>query len=133
MIVYLDANVVIYFIEKTPVWGPKAAARIGRLSAASDQVAVSDIARLECLVGPFVTGNAVLLADFDAFFKDPGVLVFPVTAADCERAARIRASGRFQALDALHLAAAVEHGCGLFLTNDVALRRIPDLAVAILT
>src|SRR5438270_8951462 len=123
MIVYLDANVVIYFIEKTPMWGPKAAARIGRLRAAGDRMAVSDIARLECLVGPLTTGNATLLADFGAFFRDQAVQVFPVTAADCERAARIRATHRFQALDALHLAAAAEHGCGLFLTNDASLAR----------
>jgi predicted nucleic acid-binding protein len=132
MIAYLDANVVIYLIEIAAVWGPKAAARIGRLRAAGDEVAVSDIARLECLVGPLTTGDAVLVADFDAFFRNPGVLVLPVTAADCERAARIRAVYRFQALDALHLAAAVEHGCGMFLTNDAALAGFPDVPVEIL-
>ena len=133
MIAYLDANVVIYFVEKTPVWGQKAAGRVARLRAAGHGVAVSDISRLECLVGPLAAGDAVRLADFDAFFRDPGVRVFPVTAADCERAARIRAVHRFGALDALHLAAAAEHGCGLFLTNDAALARFPDAPVEILT
>ena len=36
------------------------------------------------------------------------------------------------ALDSLHLGAAVEHGCGLFLTNDVLLRRFPDITVELL-
>jgi predicted nucleic acid-binding protein len=50
----------------------------------------------------------------------------------CERAARIRATHRFQSPDALHLAVAVENNCGLFLTNDIRLQHFPDLAVEIL-
>jgi predicted nucleic acid-binding protein len=133
MIVYLDANVIIYLVEKIPAWGPKGASRIRRLRAAGDGVAVSDISRLECLVGPFTTGNAAVAADFGAFFGDPAIQVFPVTASVCERAARIRATHRFKALDALHLASAVENGCGLFLTNDLTLGRFTDVPVEILT
>lgn len=133
MIAYLDANVVIYFVERHPVWGPKAASRLARLKAAGDDMAVSDLARLECLVVPFVTSNAAVLADYDAFFRDPAVRVFPLSAAVCERGARIRAAHHFKPLDALHLAAAAEHGCGLFLTNDAALARFPDVSVEILT
>ena len=132
MIAYLDANAIIYLVEKVPAWGPKVASRIRRLRAAGDDVAVSDISRLECLVGPFTTGNAAVLADFGAFFGDPAIRVFPVTALVCERAARIRATHRFKALDALHLATAVENGCGLFLTNDLALGRFTDVPVEIL-
>jgi predicted nucleic acid-binding protein len=74
-----------------------------------------------------------VLADFAAFFSDPAIRVFPVTALVCERAARIRAIHRFKALDALHLASAVENGCGLFLTNDLTLGRFTDAPVEILT
>ena len=133
MIAYLDANVVIYLVEKTPGWGPKALNRVARLRAAGDAVAVSDLSRLECLVGPLAAGAAALLADFDAFFRNPAINVFPVPASVFERAARIRAAHRFKALDALHLAAAVQHGCGLFLTNDASLRRFPDVPVEVLT
>jgi predicted nucleic acid-binding protein len=38
----------------------------------------------------------------------------------------------FSALDALHLGAAVEHGCARFLTNDAPLKRFPDILVEIL-
>lgn len=132
VIAYLDANVVIYLVERHPVWGPKILGRIACLRAAGDDLAISDLARLECLVGPLTTGDAAVLADFDAFFGDPAVRVFPMTASVFERAARIRAAHRFKALDALHLAAAVEHGCGLFLTNDLSLRRFPDVPVEII-
>ena len=57
----------------------------------------------------------------------------PITPVVWDRAARIRALHNFKPLDALHLAAAVEHGCGLFLTNDAPLTRFPDILVELLT
>jgi predicted nucleic acid-binding protein len=36
-------------------------------------------------------------------------------------------------LDSLHLAAAVEHRCTLFLTGDVQLKRFPEIPVEILS
>ena len=56
-------------------------------------------------------------------------------AAVCERAARIRAASRFclKAPDCLHLAAAIEHGCGSFLTNDRQLTLCTDIVVEILS
>jgi predicted nucleic acid-binding protein len=132
MIVYLDANVVIYLVEHHPTWEPRVVARLGRL-APGDVLAVSDATRLECLVGPLISGDAGVLADYAAFFSDPRISVFPVTAAVFERAARIRAAHRFLPLDAMHLAAAVEYGCGLFLTNDAQLTRFPDLPVEVLS
>ncbi|MFI5460735.1 MAG: hypothetical protein ACHRXM_35430 [Isosphaerales bacterium] len=36
-------------------------------------------------------------------------------------------------LDALHLAAAVEHGCTRFLSSDAQLKRFPDVLVEVLS
>ena len=60
--------------------------------------------------------------------------VLPLTALVCERAARIRAASVFQLKvpDCLHLATAIEHGCDLFLTNGVALRRCTQITVEVL-
>ena len=132
MIVCLDTNIVIYFVEGNPLWGPKVTARIAALRAAGDELAVCDAARLECLVGPYQIGNAAIMASYAAFFAGAGIRMLPVTVAAWERAARIRADHQFSALDALHLAAAVEHGCAQFLTNDAHLRKFPDISVEIL-
>ena len=133
MIVCLDANIVIYLVEQNPLWEPKASARIAAFRAAGDEIAVCDAARLECLVGPYQTGNAADVASYAAFFTAPGLRMLPVTRAVRERAARIRAEYGFSALDALHLAAAAEHGCTRFLTNDAPLQRFPDVVVEILS
>ena len=63
---------------------------------------------MECLVGPIKAGDTALLAEFAAFFD---VVIQPITGPVAFRAATIRASFRFQPMDSLHLAAAVEHGC----------------------
>ena len=133
MIAYLDANIVIYFVEKNLVWWPKVSARIHTLQAGGDEIAVSDVARLECMVGPYTSGNTAVLSDYRAFFSDPAVRVFLATAGVFERAAQIRATFSFKPLDALHLAAAVEHGCALFLTNDAQLGRFTGIRVEVLT
>jgi len=132
MIVYLDANCVIYFVESNPVWGPRITARVAVLRAASDELAVSDLTRTECLVGPLRSGDSIIVASYQAFFSDPAIHVLPLSAAICERAAHVRAAYRFKVPDALHLAAAIEQGCGLFLTNDAQLVRCTDISVAIL-
>src|SRR5438045_7712 len=118
MIICLDANCVIYLLENNPLWGPKVTARLATAGAAGDEIAVCDLARAECLIGPLVSGDAALLADYQRFFASPTVRMLPVTAAVCERAAQVRKASalRFKLPDALHLAAAIEHGCGLFLT-----------------
>jgi predicted nucleic acid-binding protein len=133
VIVYLDTNCVIYFVERNPTWSPKIVARIAQLRTAKDELAVGDLTRAECLVGPFKNADATLEASYRAFFSDPDIKVLAMTAATCERAARFRAKYRFELVDALHLATAVEHGCGLFLTNDAQLARCTDIVVEILS
>ena len=132
MTVYLDTNIVIYFVEQNPAWRARVIARFSRFRAANDQIAVGDLTRAECLVGPFRSGDATIEASYRVFFADPEVRVLPVTATVCERAARIRAADNFELVDALHLATAVEHGCGLFLTNDSHLARCTAIPVEVL-
>lgn len=133
LLAYLDANCVIYFVEQNATWFARVAARVANLHKAGDTLAVSDLTRTECLVGPLLSGNATNLASFQAFFADPSIRVLPLPAAVCERAARLRATHRFSLPDALHLACAIEHGCGLFLTNDAKLARCKDIPVEVLT
>jgi uncharacterized protein len=131
--VYLDSNVVIYFVERHPSWYAKVVARFAALRAAGEQLAVSDLNRTECLIFPLRSGDAKAEADFRAFFSDPDIRVLPLTPAVCERAARLRVSLKTRLGDSLHLAAAIEHGCSTFLTNDADLTRCRDILVDALT
>ncbi len=132
MLIYVDANIVIYLIEAKPTWGPKAAARIAILLAASDTMAVSDLTRLECRLLPLANNDLSTLGQFDAFFAAPDVRILPLPTAVYDRATMIRARYRFKLADSLHLACAVEAGCDRFLTNDVRLSSFPEITVEVL-
>ena len=132
MRVYLDSNCIIYPLEKNSDWWFKVAARITAFHSAGDELAVGDLARAECLVIPFRNGDAGLESRYRAFFSDPDIRVLPLTEMVYERAARLRASYPFKLPDALHLATAIEHGCGRFLTADSKLARCAEIAVDVL-
>jgi uncharacterized protein len=104
VIVCLDANVVIYYVERNPIWEPKVTARFKAIAA-----------------------------DYQKFFASPDVQMLPVTTAVWQRAAELRSAFKLKPLDSIHLASAAEHGCGLFLTNDAPLARCTAMAVEVLT
>ena len=132
MIVFLDANVVIYAVESHPVFGVFAQTRIAAAMAAGDTFMINDLVRMECLVLPIRTGKHLIQAQFRAFFARSDVQVVPITPAVCDRAASIRATFNFKAMDALQLAAAVEHGADVFLTADGRLKSFTGLTIEIL-
>ncbi len=132
MIIYLDTNILIYAVEHHPIFGPQARSRLAGVQSAGDSLMISHLTCMECLVGPLRVGNASLETQFRVFFAAAGLQVVSLTPTVCERAARIRATHRFKPMDALQLAAAVEHGAATFLTNDVRLGSFPDLTIELL-
>jgi predicted nucleic acid-binding protein len=130
--VYVDANVVIYAVEKIepyysllePLW----------LAAQADQLQIvtGEITWLETLVKPLREGNATLEVLFRAFLTAREVRLIPATLATWEHAAHLRVLG-LKTPDALHAATAIDSGCALFVTNDTGFRRVPSLPVAVLS
>jgi len=72
------------------------------------------------------------LADYDRVFSALVELIALLTTAVCDRATLIRGSYRFKTPDSIRLAAAVESGCQVFLTNDVRLNRFTGITVEVL-
>jgi predicted nucleic acid-binding protein len=131
MIIYLDTNIVIYTVEYNPIFGPKVRTRLATARTAGDSLMISDLTRMECLVGPLKSGDSNVEADFHAFFSVTNVI--HITAAVCDRAARIRATHSFKSMDALQLAAGVEHGASIFLTADAQLKSFTGLTIEVLS
>ena len=132
MTLFLDTNIVIYAMESHPLYGAPARNRLAAAALAGDRFMVSDLVRMECLVMPLRKGDMAVEAQCHAFFARSDVMVASITAAVCDTAARIRAPHNFKAMDALRLAAAVEHGANVFLTADARLAAFAGLAVEIL-
>jgi uncharacterized protein len=132
MLIYLDSAILIYYFDGIGPFQSQASNRLTMLRAAGDQVAVSDLTRLECRVKPLQLGNTLRLSKFDGFFNLSDVRIVPITTAVYDRATIIRATHGIKTLDAIHLAAAVEGGCDVFLTNDMRLGSFHDLPVEVL-
>jgi predicted nucleic acid-binding protein len=130
--IYLDSNIVIYAVEQPPPFGPKAMARLGAARASGDRFTVGDSTRLECRCQPLRRKDAGLLRLFDIFFAAPDMRVVPLPTAVFDRATTIRADFKYRLPDALHLAAAVESACDVFLTNDARLAGFKDISVEVL-
>jgi predicted nucleic acid-binding protein len=133
MLIYLDSVVCIYAVEGAPSFQALARGRLAAMRAAGDRPAVSDLTWLECRVKPIRTGDALALADLEAFLTAADVVRLPLPTGVYERACRARAIHNYKLADAIHLAAAVEGGCGVFLTNDRRLSAFPDIPVEVLS
>ncbi len=129
--IYLDACIIIYIVEKHPIYSNPIENLINNLT--ESELCYSPLARLECLVMPYRTNDLQLQQLYEAFFAAQKILAMPKTVFD--QAARLRAD--FTGLktpDALHIAAAVTHDCDEFWANDNRLDKInPKLVKNILT
>ncbi len=132
MKVYLDSVILVYFLDHVGPFQVRAAQRLATLHAAGDIVAISDLVRMECRMDPMRTGDAARLARVDGFFARQDVEKVPITTGVFDRATEIRAMHRYKSIDSINLAAALEGGCDLFLTNDLQLKDFPDLSGEIL-
>lgn len=133
--IYIDANVVIYSIEKIqpyrqilhPLWQ---AVQDGILT-----VVTSELTVMETLVKPFQTNDITMERLYRSLFVAPGVQLEPISAQILERAAQLRAltTSRFRTPDAIHAATSLISRCTLFITNDKDYRQCPDLPVVLLS
>ena len=130
--VYVDANAVIYSVERVepyrsllaPMWEE---ARAGRFTLAS-----SELVALETLIKPLRDGNTRLEMLFRSILAAVEMDLIPATLATWEDAARIRAETGLATPDALHAATALGGGCTAFITNDTDFRRVDGLPVVVL-
>jgi len=130
--VYVDANAIIYSVERVepyhdllaPMWGE---ARAGLFTLAS-----SELVALETLIRPIRDGNTRLEMLFRSILASAEMQLIPATLATWEDAARIRAEAGLATPDALHAATALGAGCTLFITNDTDFRRVQGLPVVVL-
>lgn len=140
MLYYLDTVIVIYAVEGNPIDQQRAIEHLAALEQAGHRFAISELTHTECLVPVFGPGGGQRLSDFFRFFHGPNLRTLSLTAAVHERASAIRGGHtdsvsppaqprRYGLADALHLAAAIEFGCDVFLTNDNQLAHFSDITV----
>ncbi len=131
-LVYLDANSIIYTVEKHPVFEPLLQPLWQAAQSRTIDVVTSDLALMEVLVGPFKRGDVALEKDFEKALLGTDVRLLPITQPILREAARLRATTKLKTPDALHAVTAQQAGCTLFVTNDAGSRAVPGLPLVIL-
>ncbi len=131
-LVYLDANPIIYTVEKHPVYGPLLQPLWRAVQTGTIEVVSSELTLLETLVGPLKSGDTALERDYEQALLGTDMRLLPITQAILREAAQLRATTKLKTLDALHAATAQEASCVLFVTNDVGFRGAVSLSLVIL-
>ncbi len=113
-LIYLDSCVLIYAVERDPVFGDRIIEALN--SDAADEFAISSLVKLECLVKPLEAGNLALQRYYEAAFET--LVLLPMTDEVYVNAAQLRAKFNLRTPDALHLSCAQFHQCRSLWTND---------------
>jgi predicted nucleic acid-binding protein len=123
-LVYLDANSIIYSVEKHPTYWPLLQPVWRAAKDTTIEIISSDLALLETLVGPLKGGNAALAQSYEQLFQQAQTRLLPISRSILREAAKMRATTKLKTPDAIHAATAQLAGCALFVTNDGAFRNI---------
>jgi len=127
---YVDANIIIYFVEGDEAHQKMADALFEYAEENDIALITSEIAVGECLYGAYKRERIESVERFETLFEEVGIFhLVPVEMEIVKRAAQLGARHRFKLVDAVHVASAIETECDAFITNDKAIRSIPDLAV----
>jgi predicted nucleic acid-binding protein len=130
--VYVDANTVIYAVEKIDPYAPLLAPLWTAAHAGQLEIVTSELTWLETLTKPMRDGDAALEKLFRAFLTAREVSMIQATLPIWEQAARHRGLG-LKTPDALHAATGLASGCAMFLTNDAGFNRVSGLPVTLLS
>ncbi|MGH2493350.1 MAG: type II toxin-antitoxin system VapC family toxin [Ktedonobacteraceae bacterium] len=132
--IYLDTNCFIYSVERIDPYRAVLDILWQAVSGGQLLVVTSELTLLEVLVKPLKMDDVTTATIFRIVLRhSPDVRMSPISQAVLEESARLRATLGLKTPDAIHAATAVLDDCALFLTNDPAFRRVPDLNVVVLS
>jgi hypothetical protein len=87
-LVYLDANPIIYAVEKHPVYGPFLIPLWQAAQAQNIEVVSSELALMETLVGPLKRGDTALEKAYEQALLSTDMRLLPITKTRSERRRR---------------------------------------------
>jgi len=129
----LDTSVFIYHIEASSSFSGAASQVLHHVGQHAATGITSVLTLTELLVQPLQSGRRGLAARYEALVRVmPNLVLADVDGEIARQAAVLRATYRLRTPDAVQVAACLAHGATAFVTNDIRLRRIDELAVIVL-
>ncbi len=132
MILFLDANIIIYQVEAVEPFNRQVFATVQELVARHPDAgfAVSRLSMLECLVKPLREQNTAEIDRYRAFFASAGLQMVEVSSQVIETATLLRARHGLRTPDAIQAASALSVKAPVtFLTGDKQFTKVPGLNV----
>ena len=86
-LVYLDANSIIYSVEKHPVYWPLLEPLWQAAKVKTIEIVSSDLVLMETMIGPLKSGDTALAKTYEQLFQQPQTRLFPITHAILREAA----------------------------------------------
>lgn len=135
MIIFLDANVIIYQVEGAANFHDRVLDTVQELLRKHPRAsfAVSRLSVLECLVKPVREGSSTIIDRYRAFFAASGLQVVDISSQVIETALLLRAHQGLRTPDAIQAASALSlNGPVVFLTGDKAFGKVAGLSVRVI-
>jgi predicted nucleic acid-binding protein len=135
MILFLDANIIIYRVEAVEPFATKVVAAVQCLMEQYPDAgfAVSRLSVMECLVKPLREQNIADIDRYRGFFASVALQIIEVSALVIETATLLRARHGLRTPDAIQAASALSiKGPMTFLTGDKQFCKAPGLKVCLI-
>ena len=117
-VVYMDTNIVIYFLEDRAQFQSRAKAFVFTALNAGARLVTSELTVAECIYRPHRDRNAQSISLYEAAFRSGLLGLYPLTGDLVIRAAKEGGSLGLKLIDTVHYLSALEAGCDYFATAD---------------
>ena len=129
----LDSAIFIYYFEEHPRYQALCTEVFDGMEAGVIQAVTSTVTLIEVLVRPLAQGQDALCARYEQYLQfGPSLTLRGLDPGLARKAAELRASYRLRTPDAIQLAAAIEFGARVFLTNDDRIHGITEIEIVVL-
>lgn len=121
--VYVDANVLIYFVEGAQAFRVGARRLFAETALRGAVIVTSELSIAECLHGAYKRNDDTLAGNYRELFGAQSLIALvPVSAPLLDSSARLGAALAVKTLDAIHVASAVQIDAEYLVTNDRSMR-----------
>lgn len=136
MILFLDANIIIYRVEAVEPFNQRVLVEVQALASQHRNAgfAVSRLSMMECLVKPLREQNSADIERYRGFFAATGLQIVEVSSLVIETAMLIRARHGLRTPDAIQAASAMSIKVPvIFITGDKQFSKVPGLNVRLVS
>lgn len=136
VIIFLDANIIIYQVEAVPAFRDQVRSVIDDIVAAypGSRFAASRLSILECLVKPVREQNTPLIERYRTFFSARDLTVIEISPAVIELALGIRAAIGLRTPDAIQASSALSLSePAIFVSGDAVFAKVAGLSSRIIS